>query len=68
MKDILTRLSDSVQQSNHSVLTDFETAAINASHTVFQTPNEDLSVVGCFFSSESKYRKTNAKRRSENIL
>ena len=32
-----------------SVLTDFEHAAVNALNTVFQTPNNDLSLHGCFF-------------------
>ena len=33
----------------HSVMTDFEMAAVNAITNVFQTPNNDLNMQGCFF-------------------
>ena len=32
-----------------NVLTDFELAAMNALTTVSQTPNNDLTLSGCFF-------------------
>ena len=57
------RLCPAVQP--HSVLTDFETAAINASHTVFQTP----TVVSCFFhlsQNIAKRMQSEGLKRYEN--
>ena len=43
-------------------LIDFETTAANVILTVFQTPGNDLSIEGCFFSCKSKHLQTHAHR------